>query len=59
MGPTVDGDVELAYFMSREIATLTASTDAVAAGLHVPGSSPRASFDPWGIDGETLQTRLD
>lgn len=55
----MDADVELAYFMSREIAILIVSTDAVAAGPHIPGAPPHASFDPWGIDGETLQTRLN
>jgi E3 ubiquitin-protein ligase RNF144 len=57
-GTAVDGDVELAYFMSRETATLIVSTDAVAAGPHTPGASPHASFDPWGIDGETLEQRF-
>jgi hypothetical protein len=58
-GTAVDGDVELAYFMSQETAALIASTDAVAAGPHTPGASPHASFDSWGIDGETLQMQLD
>jgi hypothetical protein len=58
-GTAEDGDVELAYFMSQETAELIASTDAVAAGPHIPGASPHASFHPWGIDGETLQIQLD
>jgi hypothetical protein len=58
-GTAVDGDVQLAYFMSRETAELIASTDVVAAGPHTPGASPHASFDPWGIDDETLQMQLN
>ncbi|KAI9783407.1 MAG: hypothetical protein M1839_003942 [Geoglossum umbratile] len=56
-GTAVDGDVELAYFMSQETATLIASTDAVAASPHFPGPSAHANCDPWDIDRETLQTQ--
>jgi hypothetical protein len=58
-GTAEDGDVELAYFMSRETATLIASTDTVAAGPHTPGPSAHASFNPWGIDSEAMQIQLD
>jgi E3 ubiquitin-protein ligase RNF144 len=58
-GTAEDGDVELAYFMSRETATLIASTDTVAAGPHTLGPSAQASFNPWGIDSEAIQMQLD
>ncbi|KAH6673512.1 hypothetical protein B0J14DRAFT_638530 [Halenospora varia] len=52
-GTADDGDRELAYFMSRNVASLIDSTNAV------PESSAQASYDLWGMDSEALKVQID
>ncbi|KAI9866830.1 MAG: hypothetical protein M1813_000772 [Trichoglossum hirsutum] len=58
-GTAADGDVNLAYFMSRETATLIASTEAATTSSHNPGAWADTSLNTWDMGRETLQMQLD
>jgi E3 ubiquitin-protein ligase RNF144 len=58
-GAADDGDIELAYFLSRETATLIASTDAVTANPYTPEALASATVDPRDFDRESQQIQLD
>ena len=58
-GTAKDEDVELAYFMARETATLIASTETVPQDLPTPTTSITPSSDPLRLDDKTSQMQLD
>ena len=58
-GTAKDEDVELAYFMARETATLIASTETVPQDLPAPKTSIPTSSDLLCADDKTSQMQLD